>query len=91
MSSKNTSLFAASLLVAAGAVAADHATSEAPAPRVAQEASFSPCAAATPPPEPGHRSYDDIADDYSGGVAPAPAPARAPRPAAENPCSAGVL
>lgn len=89
MSNKNTTLFAASLLVAVGAVAADHVTSDAPVALAAHEENLNPCAAAAPPPAPGERNYDDIADDYSIGGAPAPAPS--PAPAAANPCSAGAL
>lgn len=92
MSSRNTALFAASLLAAVGAVAADHLTSEAPvAVATAQEQSQNPCAAAAPPPALGERNYDDIADDYSNDGAAAPAPAPSPAPAAGNPCSAGPL
>ena len=86
MSSRNTALFGASLLVAVAVVAVDHAVSEAPQAISGEEESYNPCAAAAPV-EPGQRSYDDIADDYSGVVAPAPAPA--PQDSA-NPCSAGV-
>lgn len=92
MSNKNTALFAASLLVAVGAVVADHVTSDAPVALAAQEQALNPCAAAAPPPAPGERNYDDIADDYSsGGAAVAPAPAPSPAPAVGNPCSAGTL
>ena len=89
MKNKNTLLFGASLLAAVGAIAADHATSEAPKATLAQEETYNPCAAATPA-KPGERSYDDLADDYSGSTpsAPAPAPAAAP---AGNPCSVGTL
>lgn len=90
MSSRNTALFAASLLVAVGAVVADHVTSEAPAAMTAQEENLNPCAAAAPQAAPGERNYDDIAEDYSSdAVAPAPSPA--PAPASGNPCSAGTL
>lgn len=89
---KNTALFAASLLVAVGAVAADYVTSEAPAPLTAAEESFNPCAAALPPPAPGQRNYDDLADEFSGGTAVPAAPAPAPAPSPDiNPCSAGLL
>lgn len=93
MSDRSTALFAASLALAVGAVAADHLTSEAPPATLAHEENLNPCAAAAPPPAPGQRNYDDIADSYSGGGAPAPAPAPSPAlgPAVENPCSAGAL
>ncbi len=94
MSNKNTLLFAASLLVATGAVAVDYAVSDAPAPAVALQADSNPCAAGVPaaPRLPGQRNYDDIADGYSGGPgAVAPAPAPAPGAADMNPCSAGLL
>ena len=91
MSNKNTPLFAASLLAAVGAIAADHLTSAAPAATsIAQEESFNPCAAAVPT-KPGGRNYDDIANSYSTGGAPAPAPAPAPASSIENPCSVGAL
>lgn len=89
---KNTALFAGALLVAVGAVAADYATSEAPAPKTAAQESFNPCAAAAPAPAPGQRNYDDLADQFSGGSAVPAAPAPEPAPASDiNPCSAGVL
>lgn len=88
MSSRNTVLFGASLLAAVAAVATDYAVSDAPQAAAAHEESYNPCAAAAPA-APGERSYDDLADDYSGGTAPAPAPAPAPQDSA-NPCSAGV-
>lgn len=93
MSNRNTALFAASMLAAVGAVAADHVTSEAPSAVFAQEQSLNPCAAAAPPPAPGERNYDDIANEYStdGAAASAPAPLPAPGPVDLNPCSAGVL
>jgi len=91
MSSRNTILFGASLLAAVGAIAVDHATSEAPRPVLAHQEEDSPCAAAIPATS-GARSYDDLADDYSGApAAPAAAPAPAPSPSDGNPCSAGVL
>lgn len=91
MSNKNTVLFGASLLAAVGTVAADHLTAAPPA-NAAQVESFNPCAAAKPPPGPGQRNYDNIADSYSRGApAAAPAPAPASAPAALNPCSAGGL
>lgn len=92
MSNKNTALFGISLLAAAGAIAVDHVTSDAPSAVAAQEEAYSPCAAAAPAPVAGQRDYDAIADDYSGaGSTPAAAPAPAPAPANSNPCAAGVL
>lgn len=90
MSRKNTALFGASLLAAIGAIAADHLTSEAPRPALAQQEDHNPCAAAMPA-TPGQRDYDDLADDYSGGSAPMPSAAPAPAPAGANPCAAGAL
>lgn len=90
MSNKNTLLFGASLLTAIGAIVADYATSEAPKPTLAQDESFNPCAAAVPA-KLGQRSYDDLADEYSGDVPSAPAPKPVQPPSAENPCSAGSL
>lgn len=81
-------LFGATLLTAIGALAVDYVTSEAPQPRMAQDESFNPCAAALVT-KPGGRNYDDLADDYSGSVAPLPEPV-AP-PSGDNPCSAGIL
>ncbi|MFC5387310.1 hypothetical protein ACFPLB_15225 [Aquamicrobium segne] len=93
MSNKNTTLFAASMLAAIGAIVADHVTSEAPVATLAQEEGFNPCAAAAPPPAPGERNYDDIANEYSsdGAAAPLPAPLPEPGSADLNPCSAGLL
>lgn len=91
MSNKNTALFAASLLITVGAVAADHAGSEAPVVLAAQEETLNPCAAAAPPPAPGERNYDDIANDYSSDGALTPSPSPSATPAAINPCSAGAL
>ncbi|MFC4624840.1 hypothetical protein ACFO1V_06320 [Daeguia caeni] len=88
MSTKNTLLFGASLLTALGAIAADYATSEAPKPALAQDENFNPCAAAVPA-APGARNYDDLADQYSGGAAPAPEPSEPD--AGGNPCSAGAI
>ncbi|PWL18484.1 hypothetical protein DKP76_05140 [Falsochrobactrum shanghaiense] len=90
MSKKNTLLFGASLLTAFGAIAADYAVSDAPAPVASQDESFNPCAAALPP-APGQRSYDDLASQYSGAAADAPAPEPAAPPAGGNPCSAGAF
>lgn len=90
MSKKNTLLFGASLLTAIGAIAVDYATSEAPKPTLAQDESFNPCAAAVPA-KPGQRSYDDLADEYSGDRSSAPAPKSVEPPSGGNPCSAGTL
>lgn len=90
MSKKNTLLFGASLVTALGAIAVDYATSEAPKPTIAQDESFNPCAAAVPK-APGQRSYDNLADEYSGGVVPQPEPTAPTVPAGGNPCSAGAL
>lgn len=91
MSKRNTALFGASLLAALTAIAADHATSEAPSPSSVQQEEYTPCAAAVPT-TPAQRNYDDLADDYSGATPAAPKPAPAPAPSnAENPCSAGSL
>jgi hypothetical protein len=90
MSNKNTALFGASLLAAIAAVAADHITSDAPKPVIAQQEDYNPCAAAVPA-KPGQRSYDDLADDYSGDAAPMPPAKPAPGPADSNPCAAGAL
>lgn len=92
MSKKNTLLFGASLVTVLGAIAVDYATSEAPKPTLAQDESFNPCAAAVPKAS-GQRSYDDLADEYSGGTT-APTPEPATRPDAVsggNPCSTGAL
>lgn len=93
MSKKNTALFAGALLAAVGAVAVDYATREAPAPVTAAQENVNPCGAAAPTPvKPGQRSYDDLADQYSGDGAAAPAAAPLPAPATDvNPCSAGLL
>ncbi len=91
MSKKNTLLFGASLVTVLGAIVADYATSEAPKPAIAQDESFNPCAAAIPK-VPGQRSYDNLADEYSGGTAPTPEPAvRSNAVSGGNPCSAGAL
>lgn len=90
MSKKNTLLFGASLLTAIGAIAADYATSEAPKPTLAQDESFNPCAAAVPA-KPGQRSYDNLADEYSGNTPAAPTPRSVEPQSGGNPCSAGTL
>ncbi|GHD20884.1 hypothetical protein ACFOEZ_20405 [Tianweitania populi] len=91
MSKKNTLLFGASLAAALGAITADYAASEAPPAAIAKDQTSNPCAAA-PPTMPRQRSYDDLANEYSGGPAAAPAPEPAPPPdPASNPCSAGTL
>ena len=91
MSNRNTVLFGASLLAAIGAVAVDYAVSDAPKAVASQVEDYAPCAAATPAPTAGARSYDDIASDYSSDGAAPPAPAAAPAENEMNPCSAGVL
>ena len=90
MKSKNTALFGASLLAALGAIAADHATSEAPKASIAQQEEVNPCAAAMPV-KAGQRNYDDLVDGLGSSAPLAPAPAAAPKPQTENPCSIGSL
>lgn len=87
MSSKNTMLFGAGLVMALGAVAADYATSEAPKPLAAAEENYNPCAVALPKKK-GGRNYDDIAEGGTGQVPAAPAPKQSGK-APQNPCSIG--
>lgn len=88
MKNKNTALFGASLLAALGAIAADHATSDAPKPSVTQLEEANPCAAAMPA-KTGQRNYDDLVDGLGSSAPVAPPPMASPKPQTENPCSIG--
>lgn len=85
MTTKNTMLFGAGLVMAMGAVAVDYKTSAAPKPVSAAEENYNPCAAAMPKKK-GGRNYDDIAAGASGAAPAVPAP-RAVKAAPTNPCS----
>lgn len=85
MTTKNTMLFGAGLVMAMGAVAADYKTSAAPKPVSAAAENYNPCAAAMPKKK-GGRNYDDIAAGASGAAPAVPAP-RTVKAAPTNPCS----
>ena len=87
MSSKNTMLFGAGLVMALGAVAADYATSEAPKPIASAEENYNPCAVALPKKK-GGRNYDEIAEGKARAVPTAPLPKTSGQPP-QNPCSIG--